>query len=196
MNGKRPIKSIMSTRVLLCLILLWVIENAQAQHRPTKYDKTIKIVAEKYRLEPALIHSIILTESNYDPLAISSKGAIGLMQLMPETAKAYGVVNPFDPAENIEGGAKYLKDLIHLFNGRTRLVLAAYNAGQEAIKKNGGIPRYPETINYVRKVMALYPESYIRRKTLIYRLFDSSGKMILTNNPYLCSSNGGKEENN
>ena len=186
----------MSTRVLLCLILLWVIENAQAQLRPTKYDKTIKIVAEKYRLEPALIHSIILTESNYDPLAISSKGAIGLMQLMPETAKAYGVVNPFDPAENIEGGAKYLKDLIHLFNGRTRLVLAAYNAGQEAIKKNGGIPRYPETINYVRKVMALYPESYIRRKTLIYRLFDSSGKMILTNNPYLCSSNGGKEENN
>lgn len=182
--------------ILLWLFLLLSLqENTEAQPaRNTKYDEIIKIIAEKHRLEPALIHSIILTESGYDPFAISSKGAIGLMQLMPETAKAYGVVNPFNPAENIEGGAKYLKDLIYLFNGRTKLVLAAYNAGQETIKKNGGIPPYPETINYVKKVMTLYPESYIKRKTLIYRFVDSAGKTILTNSPYLYSSNRGEEE--
>ena len=181
--------------VFLLFLFLSLQENTEAQPAlSTRYDEIIKAVAEKHRLEPALIHSIILAESGYDPFAVSSKGAVGLMQLMPETAKAYGVVNPFDPAENIEGGAKYLKDLIYLFNGRTKLVLAAYNAGQEAIKKNGGIPPYPETVNYVKKVMTLYPESYIKRKTLIYRFVDPEGKIILTNSPYLYSSNRGKEE--
>jgi soluble lytic murein transglycosylase-like protein len=180
---------------LLSLLTLALTLRAGARTGPdTVYDGIIKKIAGEHGLEPSLIHSIIRAESNYNPSAISSKGAMGLMQLMPETAEKYGVKNPLDPEENIQGGIKYLKDLINLFGRKTEYVLAAYNAGQEALKRNGGIPPYPETRDYIEKVMASYPRSYIRKRTEIYKFYDASGNIVLTNCRYIYSSNKGKEE--
>ncbi len=148
-------------------------------------DQLIKTIASRYKVPPELVHSIIDVESNYNHKAVSPKGAVGLMQLMPETAKKYGVIDIYDPRQNIEGGVKYLKDLMKLYNRRTDFVLAAYNAGQEAIKKYGGIPPYPETKNYIEKIKASYPKSFITTRTKIYKFYDDSGKLILTNTPYL-----------
>lgn len=147
-----------------------------------EYDELIRRIAQKYRVEHTLIHSIIRAESNYDRFAVSSKGALGLMQLMPATAIQYGVKNVFDPTENIEGGVKYLKDLIKLYNGKTKLVLAAYNAGQEAVKKYNGIPPYRETRNYISKIMNRfgYNKDYIKGKTVIYKFYDKDGKLWMT----------------
>ena len=196
MKQAKPFQSMMiASLVLLFLIVLHPLET-DAQVEPPqnkKYDKIIKAVAEKYDLEASLIHSIIRTESDYDPHCVSSKGALGLMQLMPETAKIYGVGNPFIPRDNIEGGVKYLKDLINLYGRRTRFVLAAYNAGQTAVKKYGGIPPYPETRNYIEKVMTSYPKSFITTKTKVYKYQDSSGRVVFTNCHYLYYSN--KEKN-
>jgi len=149
-----------------------------------KYNNLIHSIARKYRVEDKLIHSIIRAESNYNQWAVSSKGALGLMQLMPDTAVQYGVKNVFDPRDNIEGGVKYLKDLIRLFSGRTDLVLAAYNAGQHAVKKYNGIPPYPETRKKKKKIMLDfgYNKEYIKRKTVIYKYYDNRGKLVLTNN--------------
>ena len=153
--------------------------NPQLQ---AQYDDLVRNIAQKYRVEYALIHSIIRAESNYDRFAVSPKGALGLMQLMPETAIQYGVKNVFNPRENIEGGVKYLKDLIKLYNGKTDLVLAAYNAGQEAVKKYKGIPPYKETRNYISKIMNRfgYDKDYIKRKTIIYKFYDKDGKLWMT----------------
>jgi len=147
-----------------------------------EYDDMIRNIAQKYRVEHALIHSIIRAESNYDRFAVSPKGALGLMQLMPATAIQYGVKNVFNPKENIEGGVKYLKDLIKLYNGKTDLVLAAYNAGQEAVKKYKGIPPYKETRNYISKIMNRfgYDKDYIKGKTIIYKFYDKDGKLWMT----------------
>jgi len=153
------------------------------------YDDIVVDVAQKLRVPVELVHSIIKAESNYDTWAISAKGAMGLMQLMPITAKQYKVMNVFDPRQNIEGGVKYLVDLIKLYNGETQRVLAAYNAGQEAIKKYGGIPPYQETKNYIKKVMAAYPKSKISTRTKIYAFYDENGKYILTDNKALWEKN-------
>lgn len=147
----------------------------------TKYNDIVQRIANKHRLKSTLIHSIIKAESNYDRFAVSPKGAQGLMQLMPATARQYGVKDPFDPKQNIEGGVRYLKDLIKLFNGKTNLVLAAYNAGQEAVKKYSGIPPYRETRRYVEKVMAAYGRPTITTRSKIYRFVDKSGRTVLTN---------------
>jgi len=188
----------LASPVLLFLIILLPLETiAQVEPKQNKkFDKIIKAVAEKYNLEASLIHSIIRTESDYDPHCISSKGALGLMQLMPETARIYGVGNPFEPRDNIEGGARYLKDLISLYDRRTRFVLAAYNAGQTAVKKYGGIPPYPETKNYIEKVMDSYPKPFIRVKTKVYKYQDSSGRIVFTNCQYLYSLNKAKDKSN
>ena len=145
------------------------------------YDPIVSACAYKHNVPVNLVHSIIQAESDYDPKAVSARGAIGLMQLMPETAQAYGVANPFDPAQNVEGGVRYLKDLIRLFDRSTSKVLAAYNAGQEAFKKYGGIPPYRETLNYIRRVMAGYPKAVITTQTPIYKYYDASGRLVLTN---------------
>ena len=149
------------------------------------YDPIILKIAQKHSVPAALIHAIIRAESNYDAFAISAKGAMGLMQLMPDTARAYGVGNFYDPAENIEGGTKYLKDLIRLFHGETKYVLAAYNAGQEAVKRYHGIPPYEETRNYIKRIQASYKNSVIQTRTRIYRFYDESGRLVLTNDPNL-----------
>jgi soluble lytic murein transglycosylase-like protein len=181
---------------LLALSFLKIKAEAQLQSQDEAYNKIIKEVAEKHGLEPDLIHSIIRAESNYDPNAVSSRGAMGLMQLMPETAKRYGVRNPFDPSDNIEGGVRYLKELSLLYSKQTELVLAAYNAGQEAIRRYGGIPPYPETISYIEKVKAKYSTPYIRVKTIIYKFHNASGEVVLTNSSYIYSLNREKSQEN
>jgi soluble lytic murein transglycosylase-like protein len=121
-----------------------------------KYHAHIVAVARAYELEPALIHAVISAESGYNPLARSPKGAKGLMQLMPATAKRYGVDNPLDPEQNIEGGAAYLRDLLKLFGNDLNLALAAYNAGEGRVMEYGSIPPYQETKQYVPKVLSYY----------------------------------------
>jgi soluble lytic murein transglycosylase-like protein len=151
-------------------------------------------MAQRYDVDPELIHSIIRAESNYDSQAVSSKGAIGLMQLMPETAKELGVQNIYDPTENIEGGVKLLKDLLDTYNHKEELVLAAYNAGPEAVKKHKGIPPFPETIQYIKRVKSFW-ESKRPRRTKIYSFRDQSGRLIITNdrNYYLMNKGRIKE---
>jgi soluble lytic murein transglycosylase-like protein len=122
-----------------------------------RYAKHIQQAAKVNKLEPALLHAVISAESGYNPLARSRKGAAGLMQLMPETAKRYGVKNRLDPAQNIDGGARYLRDLIRMFNNDVQLAVAAYNAGENAVVKYGNrIPPYSETMTYVPRVMTYY----------------------------------------
>ncbi len=117
----------------------------------------IEKAAADTNLRPALIHAVIRAESAYRQDAVSSKGAVGLMQLMPGTAERYGVTDRYDPAQNIRGGTTYLRDLLLMFEGDLELAVAAYNAGENAVMKYGNkIPPYRETQNYVRKVMAFY----------------------------------------
>lgn len=114
--------------------------------------QTVDRIAQQNQLSPQLIHSVIRAESNYDPNAISPKGALGLMQLIPATARRFGVSDVFDPADNIEGGARYLHYLMELYKGDGTLALAAYNAGEGAVARYGGIPPFPETWDYVARV--------------------------------------------
>lgn len=122
-----------------------------------RFSPIIKRLSNKHNLDYDLIHALIRTESAYNPSVVSSKGAVGLMQLMPGTAKRYGVVDRRNPTENIRGGIEYFRDLLKQFNSDVRLALAAYNAGENAVIRYGNkIPPYPETQNYVAKVMAFY----------------------------------------
>lgn len=124
-----------------------------------KFDPTIRSVAKMYKLPYALLHAVIKAESFYDPNAISRAGAVGLMQLMPETAKHYGVSDRRNPKQNIFGGSRYLQYLLKLFKNDLTLVLAAYNAGEGTVKKYGNkVPPYKETRNYVKKVLKYYNE--------------------------------------
>ncbi len=123
----------------------------------THYDDVISAAATRYGLHPALIHAVIKVESNYRTRAVSPKGATGLMQLMEGTAKRYGVADRTNPTENIDGGTRYLSDLLNMFEQNIELALAAYNAGENAVKRyNNQIPPYRETQNYVKKVMDYY----------------------------------------
>jgi soluble lytic murein transglycosylase-like protein len=124
-----------------------------------KYASTIEYYASRYRLPTSLLNAVITAESAYDPNAISRAGAVGLMQLMPETARRYGVHNRRNPSDNVNGGTRYLRDLLKMFNNNVVLALAAYNAGEGAVKKHGNkIPPFKETRNYVKKVIAYYKE--------------------------------------
>lgn len=112
--------------------------------------------AKKHNIDPKLVKAVINAESKWNPKAVSSKGALGIMQLMPKTASDMGVGNPFSPEENIEGGVKYLKYLLDKFNGNLTFALAAYNAGPTKVERVMGVPSIPETVNYVRRVMNDY----------------------------------------
>ncbi len=123
----------------------------------SRFSSVIASAAYKNRVDERLVHAVIQTESAYNPSAVSSAGAVGLMQLMPDTARRYGVTNRSDPAQNVEGGTRYLKYLLGMFNYNLGLAVAAYNAGENAvIKYNNTIPPYPETRNYVKQVLARY----------------------------------------
>jgi soluble lytic murein transglycosylase len=118
-----------------------------------QYDHLIKEISKQYRINPALVKAVIKAESNFDPYAVSKKGARGLMQLMPATMKDLQVYNPFHPRDNINGGVKFLKQLLERFNNDLSLSLAAYNAGPNAVEQYEAIPPYAETQHYVKKVL-------------------------------------------
>jgi soluble lytic murein transglycosylase-like protein len=119
-----------------------------------RYDKVIESLCSKYAVDTALVKAVIKTESDFDPFAISSKGAQGLMQLMPGTARDMQVRNPFDPSQNLQGGICYLRRMLDMFNGDMKLALAAYNAGFNTVISCGWrVPNIPETRDYVQKVM-------------------------------------------
>jgi hypothetical protein len=122
-----------------------------------RFTSIVEVAARSHGVEPALVQAVITAESGFNPNALSRKGASGLMQLMPDTARRYGVQNIFDPVENVHGGVRYLKDLLAMFKGDMRLALAGYNAGENAVIRAGNrIPPYAETQNYVPKVIDFY----------------------------------------
>ena len=133
-------------------------KSSSAAAGRAEVDEIVEQSAAAHGVDPLLVRSVMQVESNYNPNALSPKGAMGLMQLMPSTARQLGVTNAFDVRQNIEGGVKFLRYLKSQFND-DRLVLAAYNAGEGAVKKHGWIPPYPETIDYVYKVGKRYGES-------------------------------------
>jgi soluble lytic murein transglycosylase-like protein len=130
-----------------------------ASVNPAEYDQIIKTYADKYGVNESLIKAVIHAESGYNPKAVSSKGASGLMQLMPGTARSLKVSNSFDPKDNVEGGVKYLRFLLDTFRGDVSLAVAAYNAGLNKVARFGGIPPYAETRTYVNRVLS-YMQSY------------------------------------
>jgi hypothetical protein len=152
--------------IVLVTLLLWRVPHLSAEKyrwvnssgvvHTTSLSNMIITTAGRLSVDPALVEAIVAVESAFDPRAVSPKGAMGLMQLMPQTASRYGVSDPFDPYENLTGGIRYLRDLIRLFHGDLTKVLAAYNAGENAVLRYRGVPPYRETRNYVRKVLSRY----------------------------------------
>jgi hypothetical protein len=130
---------------------------ANSRMAPPDVARLVDAVALSYGLEPALLLAVISAESGFRSKAVSPKGAQGLMQLMPATARRLGVRDPFDPEQNVRGGARYLNELLRLFGNDVRLALAAYNAGEDAVMRHGrAIPPYPETRQYVTRVLSRY----------------------------------------
>jgi len=152
-----------------------------------KFDSIINKYASYYELDPLLIHSIIAAESGFNPDAVSSKGARGLMQLMPDTARRLGVENSFDPEQNIRAGVRHFRSLMDMFNHDLNLSLAAYNAGENLVRSLGRVPRYEETVNYVRSVTRRYREKQNTQEETApsptYRYVDAKGVLHLTNIP-------------
>jgi soluble lytic murein transglycosylase-like protein len=161
-------------------------QPAQGEDR---LDRIVREAAERNNLDPALVKAVISTESGWNPNAVSRKGAVGLMQLIPQTAQRYGVNNSFDPAQNVEGGTKYLKSLLDRYNGDLTRSLAAYNAGERTVDLNGGVPAIPETQRYVEKVTNAYfqpgsgrnPRLWSPPKPPVRREIDSNGRVVFTN---------------
>ncbi len=131
--------------------------RAPPQKPGDSFSSLIDKYARQHNLDPKLVRRLIEVESNFDPSCISSKGAMGLMQLMPETAQELGVENPFDPEQNISGGTRYLAQMIERAGGNLAHALAAYNAGPTTVRDYGGIPPYPETRNYIKKILGKLP---------------------------------------
>jgi soluble lytic murein transglycosylase-like protein len=147
----------------------------------------VQTTAEKHRVDPRLVRAVIATESNWNAGAVSSKGARGLMQLHPDTAQQLGVADAFDPAQNVDGGVRYLGMMLDRYNGDVHMALAAYNAGPGAVDRSGGIPRITETQNYVQKVTSAYiggtglrPRS-VAAPIGIYRAVESDGRVVFRN---------------
>lgn len=166
-------------------------ETASQSPRSANYYPLISETASKYGVDEGLVQAIIKVESNYDPTAVSVKNCKGLMQLHPDTAQRFGVSNIFDPAENIEGGVRYLSYLIENFDDLD-LVLAAYNAGENAVKRYEGVPPFNETKQYVQKVRSNLGESSpsreekakaARRIRRVVRTVDDDGNVLYTNLP-------------
>ena len=143
--------------------------NAWSASGPAAVDisRLVPIIndaARAYGLDPKLVHAVIRAESGYNANAVSSKGAVGLMQLIPATAQRYGVQDSYDPGQNIQGGTRYLRDLLKMFNGNMELAIAGYNAGENAVIRAGHrIPPYPETMAYVPKVLSFYRSPDVSR---------------------------------
>ncbi len=157
----------------------------------TRYISLINEWAPQYNLDANLVEAVVAVESNYNRFAVSKKGAQGLMQLIPATAKRFGVRNTFDPADNIRGGIRYLNFLMSYFQGNLEHVLAAYNAGENTVVRYHGVPPYPETQKYIRKVTSLYhalnsaaapdPVKWQRGKFRLKRVILPNGSILFTN---------------
>ncbi|MGC2764884.1 MAG: lytic transglycosylase domain-containing protein [Candidatus Acidiferrum sp.] len=152
-------------------------------------EKLVREAAERHRVDPALVRAVIETESNWNPSAVSRKGALGLMQLIPTTAQRFGVNDAFSPKQNVDAGVKYLKTLLERYNGNLDLALAAYNAGEGAVDRAHGVPAFRETRNYVQRVQEAYYrpgsgrlENAYTRTNPIHRVVDPNGRIIFTNN--------------
>jgi hypothetical protein len=152
---------------------------------PSAYVDIINTACGRHGIDPALVHAIVKVESDFNPYALSRKGAMGLMQLMPQTAEVMNVGNSFNPNENIDGGVKYLRYLIDRYEGNLPLALAAYNSGETAVKKFGTIPPYRETQNYVQRIMKIYNGSELafRPRCTIYKYYGEDGALMLTDDP-------------
>lgn len=142
------------------------------------YRTEVEQLARQHTLNPHLVNALIAVESDFDPDAISPKGAQGLMQLMPLIARHYNVYNPFDPQQNIEGGVRFLSDLLRLFDNNIPLALAAYNGGEGLVRRHGGVP--PILESYVNKVLTLYEQA---RGSSLHRYLLSSGTILFSNVP-------------
>ena len=171
-------------------------QGSNSDRYASDYHAIVREKASAYNIDPSLIKAVIKTESNWNCRAISSKGAMGLMQLMPGTANDLNVHNPFDPEENIEGGTRYLKYLLEHFNGDLTLALAAYNAGPKTVEKFGYVPPITETRQYVKKVLSLYNGSPAYAQTVsdpvkgekkadpIYKIILDDGTVLFTNSTF------------
>ena len=152
---------------------------------PIEYRDKIDELSKQHDVRKDLIVAVIRAESSFNPFAVSKKGAVGLMQLMPQTAKQYGVSNRYNPNQNMEAGVKHLKYLLKRYKGNIPLALAGYNAGEHAVKKYNGVPPYWETQNYVKKIMRFIGQNFnltiTRKQSMkIYKYFTSDGKIIIT----------------
>jgi soluble lytic murein transglycosylase-like protein len=169
-------------------------QSAPASNQPAsppneQIEQIVRAAAERHNVDPALVKAVISTESGWNPRAVSPKGAVGLMQLIPETAQRFGVGNSFDPAQNVEGGTSYLKSLLDRYNGDLTKSLAAYNAGERAVDQSGGVPAYRETQRYVQKVTDTYFRPGSGRDSSLWapprapvrQELDSNGHVVFTN---------------
>ncbi|MGR9105332.1 MAG: transglycosylase SLT domain-containing protein [Gammaproteobacteria bacterium] len=154
---KLVLKSLIRPRKRVRGATNWV----SAYRNREEFEPLISSAARRHNVDAKLLHAVIRAESAYNPRAVSYKGAVGLMQLMPDTADRYGVEDPRDPSQNIDGGAQYLSDLIAMFSSDIRLAVAAYNAGEQNVIKYGNrIPPFKETRDYVTKVMKFYRDDF------------------------------------
>lgn len=152
---------------------------------PLHYKEKIQSLTQKHQLREDLVFAVAKAESSFNTFAVSPKGAVGIMQLMKDTAQQYGVINRYNASENLEAGVKHLKYLYEKYRGNIPLTLAAYNAGEESVSKYNGVPPYSETRQYIRRVMSLMGmsstfSSPARLKTTIYKYTTTAGKTIIT----------------
>lgn len=164
------------------------VADVLATEIPAPLKALVDNIAATHGVDPALVRAVMKTESNFNRYAVSPKGAMGLMQLIPTTGRRFGVRDFFDPQQNIEAGVRYLKFLLQKFNGNLDLSLAAYNAGENLVERLGRIPPIPETTNYVRKIRAIYKKSAAPPPVMIaddrpqiYRTTDESGIVHFSN---------------
>jgi hypothetical protein len=161
-------------------------EKSATRSAPSTYTELIRNACDRHGVDPDLVHAIVKVESDFNPFALSKKGAVGLMQLMPQTADILNIQNIFSPDENIEGGVRYLRYLLDRYEGNLSLALAAYNSGETAVQKWGTIPPFPETQNYVRKILHLYngAGTTLTPRSTIFISYGEDGALMFTDDPY------------